>query len=356
MKSSDTKSVITYGSSISFRDELQNSKSFFLIDKNVYRLHNQKIKKIVSGSPFYLITASERSKSFATLKTILQKMNDEQIDRNSTLVAIGGGVTGDVGGFAASIYKRGISVVHIPTTLLSMVDSSIGGKTGINFKGIKNLIGTFHQPKQIIIDIDFLQTLPKVEIESGFGEILKYAFISGKQNQKIFDEGIKLILKKDFSASLPLIKECVRFKTDVVASDEKESGLRKILNLGHTFAHGIESAFDFKIKHGIAVGTGLICVLFLSYEKRYLSRENLSAMLDFTRKISYPKLIENLDERELLIPMKDDKKNVNRRFNFVLISGWGKVLIDCEAKEREVIKAVKNMKNFLFKRGKTVEL
>ncbi len=203
-------------------------------------------------------------------------MLKSKCDRNSLIISVGGGITGDISSFAASIFMRGVDYVHIPTTLLSMVDSSIGGKTSINFNSGKNLIGTFYQPKAVFIDVMFLSTLPIKEIKSGVGEIVKYSFLHGNKNRSLFNKSINKILSKDFSNIEKIIHECIKIKAAVVENDEREvKGIRKILNLGHTFAHGLESASDFKISHGEAVFLGIISSLFYSYRAKLISAEYL---------------------------------------------------------------------------------
>ena len=182
---------------------ITNRNAFIIIDSNVYkhyRTHlNKTFKKNFNVFNLYKFTASEKNKSFQELNKILSAMLKSKCDRNSLVISIGGGITGDISSFAASIFMRGVDYVHIPTTLLSMVDSSVGGKTGINYRSGKNLIGTFYQPKAVFIDVMFLSTLPIKEIKSGVGEIVKYSFLHGHKNKSLFNKSIDRILRKDFS-------------------------------------------------------------------------------------------------------------------------------------------------------------
>lgn len=221
--------------------------SHFIVDENIYNIYKDHFKKHL----VYITPAGESCKNFKEVEKCLNFFLDKGVNRNSHLVVVGGGATSDFGGFVASILLRGISWSVIPTTLLSMVDSSIGGKTGINTPGGKNLIGQFHLPENVWIDIDFLKTLPQKEIESGMGEILKYSFL----NNDIYQ------LVKNKSPLENIIKACVHYKNEVVKNDFRESANRKILNLGHSIGHALE--IHYKLSHGEAVRWGLYLILIL---------------------------------------------------------------------------------------------
>lgn len=294
----------------------------------------------------YKIAANEKNKSLSEVEKIQSSLMKSKADRDTLIISIGGGIAGDIASFSASIYMRGVEYIHIPTTLLSMVDSSVGGKTGVNFNSIKNLIGTFFQPIAVFIDLSFLYSLPSREINSGIGEIIKYSFISGNSNKKIFDRGLKLILKKDYSGIQSLIYECIKIKSSVVESDEKEEkGLRKILNLGHTFAHGIESSTNHQIKHGEAVLLGIISSLFYSYKVKIISAEYLYLCLLYIK--PFLGIIKNgsklVQTKRILTYMSHDKKNINNRINLVLLSERGRIIIDFPAKQNFILNALDDM-------------
>ena len=245
-------------------------------------------------------------------------------DRDS-LLAIGGGITGDVSGFAASLFKRGLHFVNIPTTLLAQVDSSIGGKTGINSKYGKNLIGSFYQPKLVISDIDTLKTLNRREIVCGYGEILKHSIISKKKFFKYLDQNFDEIIKLKSPYIEKAIFESCKIKKDVVEKDEKESNLRKKLNFGHTFGHAIES--KNKISHGKAISLGIIFACHISNKLGYLAKDKIKRIKHLLEKFSLPTEISEIDKSELLTFISKDKKAVKKNIDFIVLEDIGKANI-----------------------------
>lgn len=321
------------------------SKVLFLIDKNVFKKCSKIINKILAPSKDYhllIIDCSEKNKSIKTVEKVCKYLSDNKFDRKSVLVSIGGGVLGDISGFCASIYMRGIKYYQIPTTILSAVDSSVGGKTGINFNGIKNLIGTFYQPDGVFIETDFFKTLPKREFISGIGELIKYALIMPKL-YNFYLNGIKdIYLRKEVSAEI--IVTSLKIKSGIVNKDEKEeSGLRKTLNLGHTFAHGFESASAYKLTHGKAVFYGIICALLVSERLGLIDNEIITQFLNDFGFISREKFVNELDTQKIINFMKSDKKNFNGTINLVLLSKSG-VLIDVPIKEKAVFTTIEKFK------------
>lgn len=318
---------------------------FVIVDENVFNLHPDKIDRFIShvNSKTYLysINATEKNKSSSQLSDIYSALIENGFGKDSLIVAIGGGITGDVAGYAASTFARGIQIVHVPTTLLAMVDSSVGGKTGINFESTKNIIGTFYQPEFVLIDLDFLKTLPEEEVLCGFGEILKYTLLIGGDFQDQVNKKYMKILNLDPNFLLDVVLNCVTFKAGIVAQDEKEeSGLRKILNLGHTFAHAIEVERNHNIKHGQAVIVGLCCALHLSNRINLISdklyKEYLSVLLKTKSRIQidifYPVKIYEI--------MKRDKKSVNDKIKFILIQEAGRIVVDVEAGMVDVMDSI----------------
>src|SRR5262245_48287261 len=216
-------------------------------------------KSLKRKFPMALIPDGERAKTLTTVSRLLDRMVDLKLTRQSTIIAVGGGVVGDVAGFVSSIYMRGIPLVQVPTTLLAQVDSSIGGKTGVNHRVAKNLIGTFYQPKLVLSDPLVLQQLPEREYASGLYEALKYGVIRDRELFEAFERSGSMFRKRDSGAIERLVAKCAAIKADVVMNDEKESDIRRILNFGHTVGHGIEAAARYqRIKHGEAVGYGMI--------------------------------------------------------------------------------------------------
>ena len=232
---------------------IYGQKNFVVTDSNVYALYSEFFKKYFNGVNIFVLPAGEENKNFQSLYQILEKMTGAGMHRTSRLFAVGGGVVGDIGGLAAALYMRGISYVQIPTTLLSQVDSSVGGKTAVDLGGVKNVVGAFYQPCEVLIDPQFLKTLPARELKCGLGEIVKYAALSTEIFEKLKSNPDKLT-DLDFLSSL--ILDCVRHKARVVELDEKENGERKSLNVGHTTGHAIELARDYS--HGECVLFGML--------------------------------------------------------------------------------------------------
>ncbi len=275
-------------------------------------------------------------------------MYEEKFGRDTLLIAIGGGTIGDVSGFAASTYMRGIPLIHIPTTLLSAVDSSIGGKTGINFREAKNLIGTFYQPSLVLIDTHFLKSLPKEELISGFGEVIKYSYLTDVKLYSRLLSDWNLLVKKEENFLEKIIYESVKIKSAVVSKDEFEiSGLRKILNLGHTFAHAFESYSGYKLSHGKAVIAGIISALSLSFEMGLISEKQFNYMLELPLKFKSSIQLKNINEKEILRLMEYDKKNRDGEIKFVLIKNFGEILVDVAADRKLIYKALRRTEKIL---------
>ena len=224
-----------------------------MFQKKKLNIIKQKLK--TKKNIIHVFNANEKNKNFKSINLILNKLFKFNFNRNDCIISLGGGITGDISGFAASIYKRGIKFINIPTTLLAQIDSSIGGKTGVNNKYGKNLIGSFMQPDIVLSDISFLKSLPKRELICGYGEIIKHAIISNKNIFNYLDKNINNILKLKSPFIEKTIADSCRVKKNVVEKDEKEKNLRKILNLGHTFAHAYEATSNYskKLNHGEAV-------------------------------------------------------------------------------------------------------
>jgi len=327
-----------------------NKNVFIVIDENVEKIYGKELRKLISGfanrNNKFILEATERSKSFTTLKKIYTALGDDEFGRDTLLIAVGGGVTGDVAGYCAATYMRGVQLVHIPTTLLASVDSSIGGKTGVNFYNRKNLIGTFYQPQFVFIDIDFLQTLPAAELKSGAGEIIKYAFLSNKDFYNYLLQNFSKLLLLNIKILNKVISESVLIKAGVVSQDEKDTGLRKILNFGHTFAHAFESHSGYKIKHGEAVVGGIIAALFLSHKLKFFSAEKLESYLKFLSVYKLPSAIKKVNNNSILEHMRFDKKKRGDGIKFVLLKDIGNLIIDVAVEKKEIFYALNKMKDF----------
>ena len=300
---------------------------FVILDDNVNKLHGIRISSQVKNWGFDVIGQSivpsgEHAKSIKGWSNLLDDILGSSLRRNDAIFIFGGGVTGDLGGFAASTALRGVSIIHFPTTLLSMVDSSMGGKTGINHSSGKNRIGTFYQPEAVICDLDFLKTLPKIEWFCGIGEIIKYACIEKPE----MANRLELVLqKKDWQNPKnwnTIIQESAAIKATIVQEDEKESGIRAYLNFGHTFAHALERVLGYgKISHGDAVFWGCLAACELSNQLGYDIPQDL-----VERFLPYYKERFNfkLEIEELIVAMYADKKNKSEKLTFIILEKPGK--------------------------------
>jgi len=278
--------------------------------------------------PVLLIPDGERAKSFSTISTILSRASELRLTRQSTLIALGGGVVGDAAGFAASIYMRGISVVQVPTTLLAQVDSSIGGKTAVNFRHVKNLVGTFHQPALVLSDVETLKTLPPREYRSGLYESLKYGVICDRELFAMFGERRHLIASRAVSVIEDLVARCAAIKGDIVTRDEREGDLRRVLNLGHTVGHGLESAAGMRrLKHGEAVGYGMIAAVRISRSLDKISALDAERVESSVRSIGKLPPLGGVRLDDVLDAVHHDKKVRDGAVHFVLPRAIGRVEI-----------------------------
>jgi len=297
----------------------------------------------------FKLSANEKNKSLHVANKIIQKLLKNNFNRSDCLIALGGGILGDLSAFISSLTKRGIKFVNIPTTLLAQVDASIGGKTGINSDQGKNLIGTFYQPDFILSDPTVLKSLPQRELISGYAEILKHSLIVDK---KFFiwltKNGKKIIYQKNKSFLIGAIFKSCKIKSKIVSQDEKEKDLRMILNFGHTFAHGFEGAKNFSknLNHGEAVLLGMIAACDLSYKKKLLSSRELLLIKKHYKNL---KLLMNIKKffkinevNKIIKFMKKDKKNIDNKINLILLKKIGKT-----TRPREITLKDSEVKNFL---------
>ncbi len=288
----------------------------------------------------------ERSKTLARLEKLAAELVRRGADRRSVLLALGGGVVGDVGAFLASIYMRGIPVVQIPTTLLAQVDSAIGGKTGVNLPEGKNLLGTFHQPMAVLADPDVLATLPEREYRSGLFEAMKYGVIRNPAIFQLMESNRAGLLGRDGSLLEKLIAECIRVKAEVVSADEREGGERRILNFGHTIGHALEAEMKYKnLLHGEAVGWGMIAAATIGAGMDITDRQTAERIVCLVQAYGpLPKL--KVEGRRVMKRLLSDKKTVGGVPHFVLATGIGKVEVVSNVPARTVLQAVKRIQFF----------
>ena len=313
-------------------------------DKNVPKKLIDKVLNSLPKKKIYLhyFNSSEKNKNQKSINNILSILLSKNFNRNDCIISIGGGITGDVSGFAASIFKRGLKFINIPSTLLSQIDSSIGGKTGINNKYGKNLIGTFYQPSLVISDIIFLKSLPKREVICGYGEILKHAIIADKKFFSFLDiNGSQILNLKSPFIEKAILKSC-SIKKEVVEADEKEIGIRKILNFGHTFAHAFEATLGYskKLNHGEAVILGIKTAAKFSSSNGILSTKEFNLIDNHLNRLNLPKninkffSIKNLNK--IILFMKKDKKNNSNKINLILLKKIGSPIYNPKFDEKKI--------------------
>jgi 3-dehydroquinate synthase len=287
---------------------------------------------------FITLPVGEASKSLNEFSRVISQMVEFGCDRKTTIIALGGGVVGDVSGFVASSFMRGIDYYQIPTTLLAMVDSSIGGKTGINIAEGKNLVGAIYQPKGVLIDPVILESLPQEEVFAGLGEIIKYGAIWDKAF--LIDISTWLEDIDSFPFEDAIRKSC-KIKAEVVSKDEREGDLRRILNFGHTIGHALESHLGYgKIRHGEAVALGMKCAGFISQKLNLLSKEELSTLNQTINRLPLPQL-PHINGNHLMPFIKTDKKSEKGVLNFVLLDGLGNALSSTDVTEELIQESLK---------------
>tara|TARA_Y100000389_G_C17470722_1_gene530461 strand:- start:9895 stop:10950 length:1056 start_codon:yes stop_codon:yes gene_type:complete len=290
----------------------------YFIDYNFFKknsfLFSRKLKKI-------LIVANEKTKSFENLNKIFDKFFKLNPNRSTTLMCIGGGVLQDISAFIASITFRGLSWIFYPTTLLAQGDSCIGGKTSINYKGSKNQIGNFYPPRKIFIDTNFLNTLKKSDILSGYGEMAHYYLQSSFKEQLFFKKRTEEILNNKKLNLKKTIKNCLGIKKKFIELDEFDDGKRLLLNYGHSFGHALEKYKNYKIPHGLAVSIGLDLANYISYKKKYLDKKNYLFMKNILTSINKKIFIKNFDILKFLNYLEKDKKNTQNHFGVILTRG-----------------------------------
>jgi len=328
---------------------IKSSKYLVVIDKNVPKKFIKIIKKNLNKK-FILIkfTSNEKNKNQKNVQLILNTLSKNNFNRNDCVISVGGGIIGDLSAFASSIFKRGLNFVNIPTTLLAQVDSSIGGKTGINTKFGKNLIGSFYQPKFVIADINFLKSLPQREIICGYGEIFKHSIIANKKFFKFLSNNVLKILTLQKNYIQKSIYESCLIKKKIVEKDEKEQNLRKLLNFGHTFAHAYEAALGYsnKLNHGEAVLLGIKSACEYSLKKKMLNKAEYILIKNHINKINKSLNLKNFfskkDINKIIKFMISDKKNINKDINLVLLKKISKPTYKNLYKVSDVKKFLKN--------------
>jgi 3-dehydroquinate synthase len=310
----------------------------------VWELHGQRFRKAGADRTPILIEDGERYKNLNTVARVLDALVKVNADRSTVVIAIGGGVIGDVVGFAGATYLRGVPVVHVPTTLLAQVDSAIGGKTGVNHPLGKNLIGAFHAPSLVAADPAVLETLPRREFRAGLYEVIKYGVISEPALLDRMRDTLPAIFARDGNAVAPLVSASCRIKAAVVSADERESGPRRVLNFGHTVGHALEAVTKYKrFRHGEAIGYGMLAALAIGVA-RGVTPKSLGEEVDalITQLGPLPS-VADISSKEVLAAIKRDKKVVNGTLHFIAASDRGKTIELTDVTEKEIKTALKKL-------------
>lgn len=324
--------------------EIQEKKICVVTDSHVVSLYGDEIMGILQGkcrrNVLFSFPAGEESKTLDTVKDIYTFLIGEKFDRKDLLIALGGGVVGDITGFAAATYLRGIDFVQIPTSLLAQADSSIGGKTGVDFDGFKNMVGAFYMPRLVYMNAGVLKTLDDRQFFSGFAEIMKHGLIRDASFYEWLLEHMYEICDRDADTLLEMVERSSNIKKLVVEKDPAEKGDRTLLNFGHTIGHAIEKARNFSLTHGECVALGAVAAAFISWKHELLSMEEYYEIRDMFVPFNLPISIEDIDPDEILRLTKSDKKVEGDSIKFVLLKKVGKAVIDRTVTDEDILNAI----------------
>ncbi len=312
-------------------------RRFVVSNPAIWRLHGEQIQRALGVVEPILIPDGERYKTLPSVSRIYEALFRAGVDRGSAIVAVGGGVIGDTAGFAAATFLRGITLAHVPTTLLAQVDSSIGGKVGVNHTLGKNLIGAFHQPAVVVIDPLLLRTLPRREFRSGLYEVVKYGMIASRGLFDTLVHHTRAIFARDPAVLVPALVESCRIKADVVSRDEREGGLRRILNYGHTVGHALEAVTRYRrFRHGEAIAYGMLAAADLATARGALAARERQALVQLITQLGPLPPIGDLSTADVLEAIRRDKKVVNGRLHFVIAIGIGATMTVDDVTEQEL--------------------
>lgn len=313
-------------------------------DSNVDKLYGEELLNLLSGKCLkavkYAFPAGEENKNLNTVKDVYKFLIEEGFDRKDMLVALGGGVVGDLTGFTAATYLRGIDFIQIPTTLLAQADSSIGGKTGVDFDGYKNMVGAFKMPRLVYMNLSVLKTLEDRQFFSGFAEIMKHGLIKDAIFYEWLIENMYEICERDLDTLEEMVMRSSSVKKLVVEKDPTEQGDRALLNLGHTIGHAIEKAKNFELYHGECVALGAVAAAYISWKKELLTMEEYYEIRDMFVPFYLPISVDNVDPEEILRLTKSDKKMEGGKIKFVLLKKIGKAVIDNTVTDEEIMAAI----------------
>ncbi len=325
--------------------EIKDIKLCVVTDSNVGPLYGEIIKNIIiqSGNEPYIYTmpAGEENKNLEIVQDLYAYLIDNRFERKDMLLALGGGVVGDLTGFTAATYLRGIDFIQVPTSLLAQVDSSIGGKTGVDFKKYKNMVGAFHMPRLVYINIATLSSLSERLFNSGFGEIIKHGLIKNMEYFNYLKDNYAHIKALEPEYLIEMIYGSCLIKGEVVEKDPTEKGDRALLNFGHTLGHAVEKLMNFQLYHGECVALGMLCAAQISADRGYISHNDNLAIREMIEKYNFPMTVKGILAQEIVEVSKSDKKMEKGVVKFILLSKMGNAIIDKTVTDEEMLNALK---------------
>lgn len=323
---------------------INNRKVCIVTDSNVAPLYEKQVREqlesVFSTVTTFIFPAGEEHKNLDTVNGVYEHLIRNQFDRKDILLALGGGVTGDLTGFASATYLRGISFIQVPTTLLAQVDSSIGGKTGVDFAQYKNMVGAFHQPALVYMNINTCKTLPDAEFSCGMGEILKHGLIKHADYYTWTILHMADIWGRPYEQMEEMILRSCEIKKNVVENDPTEKGERALLNFGHTIGHAIEKLMDFNLHHGQCVALGYLAAAYISYRRQMISLEDLEVIRRVNTGFGLPTSFYGLHPKDILSTTKLDKKMEQGQIKFILLKEIGNAYIDLTVTDEEILDAI----------------
>lgn len=327
--------------------DIEERKLAVICDSNTERLFADAVIAKLTGHCkkviLHTFPAGEENKTLDTVKEIYRHLIEEKFDRKDLLVALGGGVVGDITGFAAATYLRGVDFVQIPTTLIAQSDSSIGGKTGVDFDGYKNMVGAFNMPKLVYMNVGALRELDDRQFYAGFAEVMKHGLIKDASFYEWLLDHMYEIHDRDLSVLIEMVMRSCSVKKLVVEKDPTEKGDRALLNFGHTIGHAIEKAKHFSLMHGECISLGMVAAAFISWKRENLSMEEYYEVRDMFVPFNLPISIEDIDPQEILALTKSDKKMDAGQIRFVLLKKVGKAVIDRSVTDEEILAAIQEI-------------
>ena len=324
--------------------ELANKKVAIITDSNVDLLYGNALFSLFEDHGLkvckYVFEAGEASKTLDTTKNIYSFLIENNIERKDVLIALGGGVVGDITGFVAATYLRGVDFIQIPTTLLSQTDSSIGGKTGVDFDGYKNMVGSFKMPRLVYINLNTLETLDNRQYFAGFAEVMKHGLLGDVVFYEWLIENMYEICEKDTNVVTEMLVRSCNIKREIVQKDPTEKGVRALLNLGHTIGHAIEKAKNFELLHGECVALGTVAAAFISWKRGLLKMEEYYEIRDMFVPFYLPISVDGIDPKQILKYTKSDKKMQDDKIKMILLKKIGKAVIETDVTDQEILDAI----------------